>query len=373
MADTRSIPGRLTTDLAIVCLVGIAVTHFIDAGEKFAESGAWGWGVAFVLLAIASVVVAVLLNRLWALPQLWVAAAAVALVPMVGYVVSRTVAVPGLIGHLGDWISLLGILAMVCEAVLLALSGYALSSVFRLAPALNVVTLAMLTFSGFAAADGYPVGMGCAAKVMIETGGGHEMDSADLTTPCLSKASTRDRREAVRLWRDAWSVARRRFPTYEAAREAGYDYSIKPFDEQVSSATGLLHVTNRRALKDRRTLDPNAPESLAYQVLPDGQLSLAAFVFRTSSARQPPSFGGPIVKWHAHTSSGRLGKRVMAHVWMTPSFRTAYAMEAPAQSLADARFPPANRLAGGAEERRERRVERRPKEARVPQVTLSAR
>jgi hypothetical protein len=373
LPPARSLQSKIVADLAIACLIGIAVTHFADASDHFTEPRGWPWGVAFVLLSVASIALAVVLNRLWWSRWVWVAAAVIALVPMVGYVVTRALPVYGLIDHMGEWVDYLGIIAFACEALLLGLAAQSLKPAFTLAPMLNLVTVALLSFAVLSAASGYPVGTGCAAKVMVMTGGGHaEMDMANETkTQCVRQATAAQRAQAVRLWRTTWQVARTRFPTYEAARRAGYDYAIKPFDQQVSEATGLLHLTSKAALKDGRTLDPNAPESLAYQVLPDGRLSLVAFVYRQSSKLPAPPLGGPILKWHVHTSNGRIGRTMMAHVWLTPTFRTALAGEEPLQSLADARFPPAGRLAGVAGTPADRRSDRRPHDARVPELALT--
>jgi hypothetical protein len=128
---------------------------------------------------------------------------------------------------------------------------------------------------------------------------------------CLRVASPAERSEATALWRESWRVARERFPTFEAARAAGYDFSIKPFDEQIAGGSGLLHLTSRDAMRDRRVLDVERPESLVYQVLPDGKVSLAALLFRARSSKPPPPRGGEIVKWHAHASAGRLGRTIM--------------------------------------------------------------
>jgi hypothetical protein len=328
--------SRLLTDFAVVCLGGIAATHLLDAPGKLDHAPLWA--VAFFALSFSAVALAVLLNRLWWLPQLWMAAAALALLPMIGYVLSRAVAVPGLKDHMGQWIEPLGITALVFELTLLVISARALSPVVRFSPVANVASVAVVSFVALAAATGYPVATGCAQKVMLSSQStGHHSDPAAYKTQCIKSATGRERAEARALWRDAWRVASQRFPSYKAARAAGYDFAIKPFDEQIAGGSGLLHLTNRQALRDGRMLDPDRPESLVYQVLPDGKVSLAALLFRGSSSKPPPRRGGPIVKWHGHTSRGRPGKTVMSHIWLTPSVRTAFAHEAPEQALADAR------------------------------------
>ncbi len=179
---------------------------------------------------------------------------------------------------------------------------------------------------------------GCDQRVMLSTASdAHHDDPAAYTMQCLRVASPAERSEAKALWRESWRVARERFPTFEAARAAGDDFSIKPFDEQIAEGSGLLHLTSRDAMRDRRVLDVERPESLVYQVLPDGKVSLTALLFRARSSKPPPPKGGEIVKWHAHASAGRIGRTVMAHTWLTKSMRTAFAHEAPEQALADAR------------------------------------
>jgi hypothetical protein len=337
MPRVRSPLRRLLTDFSVLCLGGIAATHLLDAPGKLDHAPVWA--VAFFSLSLAAIVLGVLLNRLWWQPQLWVAAAVLAALPMVGFALSRAVPLPGLEDHVGQWLEPLGIVALVFEVCLLALSTYMLHPVMRLSPATNLASVGVVSFVALAAATGYPVAVGCDQKVMLTSqAGGHHSDPAAYKTQCIGEATRTERAEATTLWRDAWRAARERFPTYAAARAAGYDFAIKPFDEQIAGGSGLLHLTSRTAMRDRRVLDPARPESLVYQVLPDGKVSLAALLFRGSRSKAPPSRGGPIVKWHGHASAGRPGRTVMTHVWLTPSVRTAFAHEAPEQALADARL-----------------------------------
>jgi hypothetical protein len=67
--------------------------------------------------------------------------------------------------------------------------------------------------------------------------------------------------------------------------------------------TGFEHYINWPLIDDDNILDPNAPESIVFQVGPNGERTLVAAMFitpRDVTVEDPPDFGGALVQWHAH-------------------------------------------------------------------------
>ena len=69
--------------------------------------------------------------------------------------------------------------------------------------------------------------------------------------------------------------------------------------------TGFEHYINWPLIDDDDILDPNAPESIVFQVGPNGERTLVAAMFitpRDVTVEDPPDFGGALVQWHAHNN-----------------------------------------------------------------------
>jgi hypothetical protein len=69
--------------------------------------------------------------------------------------------------------------------------------------------------------------------------------------------------------------------------------------------TGFEHYINWPLIDDDNILDPNAPESIVFQVGPNGERTLVAAMFitpRDVTVEDPPDFGGALVQWHAHNN-----------------------------------------------------------------------
>jgi hypothetical protein len=106
--------------IAVTCLGGIAVTHLTDLPEKIEEAPYMA--VMFCGLIAASAGLAIVLARSRNPAVAWPLAGAVAALPLTGYVLSRSVALPQLEDHVGDWTNPAGVASLVFEAVLIALS-----------------------------------------------------------------------------------------------------------------------------------------------------------------------------------------------------------------------------------------------------------
>jgi hypothetical protein len=120
--DGRRGSARAAYDraIAVVCLGGIAVTHLTDLPEKLEEAPYMA--VLFCGLIISSAVLGILLATGRSVAMLWPLAGLLGALPLIGYVLSRSVALPQLEDHVGDWLSPAGVASLVFEAVLVAIS-----------------------------------------------------------------------------------------------------------------------------------------------------------------------------------------------------------------------------------------------------------
>jgi hypothetical protein len=113
--------------IAVVCLGGIAVTHLTDLPEKLDEAPYMA--VLFCGLIVSSAVLGILLATGRSVAMVWPLAGAVGALPLIGYVLSRSVGLPQLEDHVGDWLNPAGVASLVFEAVLVAISVSRLSHV----------------------------------------------------------------------------------------------------------------------------------------------------------------------------------------------------------------------------------------------------
>jgi hypothetical protein len=115
-----------STTLTVVGLAGIGLIHLLDSVNTFHETRWLFW--AYVALMAATIVVAgALLHRP---DQRWLTAAALcALFPLVGYIVSRTMGLPGADDDIGNWTDPLGLASLWVEGAVLATAGYTLARV----------------------------------------------------------------------------------------------------------------------------------------------------------------------------------------------------------------------------------------------------
>lgn len=122
MEASRTGSGRLAYDrvTAVVCLGGIAITHLTDLPEKIDEAPYMA--VLFCGLIVSSAALGIFLATGRGAAMVWPLAAAVGALPLIGYVVSRSVGLPQLEDHVGDWLNPAGVASLVFEAVLVVIS-----------------------------------------------------------------------------------------------------------------------------------------------------------------------------------------------------------------------------------------------------------
>jgi hypothetical protein len=122
----RQAPLRL---LGILALAGVAVAHAVDLGAHVDHAPYLA--VLFCALIAACALLALALAVEWRTHAAWAAAVAASAGAIGGYVVSRTVGLPGIADHVGDWGEPAAVAAIVCEAAVVALGCFALWSAHR--------------------------------------------------------------------------------------------------------------------------------------------------------------------------------------------------------------------------------------------------
>jgi hypothetical protein len=120
VVDARSYIAR---SVGIMGLVGVALIHLLDAGSKFEETPYIFW--MYVGLMAASLAIAGLLLHIenW---RTWAAAGGLAAATISGYVLSRTIGLPGATNDIGNWGESLGLASLLVEGCVVALALYRL-------------------------------------------------------------------------------------------------------------------------------------------------------------------------------------------------------------------------------------------------------
>ena len=101
-------------------VLAIGLIHILDAASTYYSTRWLFW--AYMALIAASVPVALILLHSTS-PLAWIAAAAIATGPLVGYLWSRAVGLPGDAPDIGNWLCTLGMAALFVETTLLGLSA----------------------------------------------------------------------------------------------------------------------------------------------------------------------------------------------------------------------------------------------------------
>ena len=94
-------------------LAGIAVVHILDLPGKWTETRYLGWGYIAVIAASLF-----LMERVITRASQWdyLASAGLAGSVIVGFVINRTIGMPGAMDDIGNWLEPLGLLSLFVEA-----------------------------------------------------------------------------------------------------------------------------------------------------------------------------------------------------------------------------------------------------------------
>ncbi|MBV9047625.1 MAG: hypothetical protein JOY58_05125 [Solirubrobacterales bacterium] len=106
--------------LGATAVLAIALVHILDAVSTYHGTRWIFWSYMAVIVASVPIVLLLLHS---ASPLAWGAAAGVAAGPLLGYLWSRTIGLPGDRPDIGNWLCTLGMAALFVESSLLALSA----------------------------------------------------------------------------------------------------------------------------------------------------------------------------------------------------------------------------------------------------------
>jgi hypothetical protein len=106
--------------VAIVGLAGVALIHLLDLPGTFDDQAYKGW--LYIALITGTLLTAATLVRS-SDPRAWLAAAALPLGAVAGYVWSRTIGLPGGADDIGNWTEPLGLASLFVEGSLVAVAA----------------------------------------------------------------------------------------------------------------------------------------------------------------------------------------------------------------------------------------------------------
>lgn len=113
---------------AIVGLGAVALIHLLELQGKYDETKYLGIG--YGLLIIACVIAGAMLLHKNDLKG-WILGGGASLATLVGYAATRTVGLPQSNGDIGNWLEPIGLASIFIEALVVAISFYALASMRR--------------------------------------------------------------------------------------------------------------------------------------------------------------------------------------------------------------------------------------------------
>ena len=127
--------SRLSADPAVraVAVSGLIVVGIIHALEIQGQLSGAAWLTAgFVLLAVSAPLAGIWLLIRPAMPS-WAFGGLVCLSAALGYIITRSIPVPGDQGDFGNWLEPLGVAALITEWIVVSLVGLTLASERRVA------------------------------------------------------------------------------------------------------------------------------------------------------------------------------------------------------------------------------------------------
>jgi hypothetical protein len=123
LAIDRTTPIALSLMGSVLC-IAIGLIHIQDQGGLLGNQSPHWLAIGYYAIEIAAGITALLLARQHVLG--WVFALGVSAAPATGYILSRTVGVPGDPGDIGNWGYTLGTVSLIVEGALFAIAVLAL-------------------------------------------------------------------------------------------------------------------------------------------------------------------------------------------------------------------------------------------------------
>src|SRR5215472_12005645 len=118
--------------ITIVALLTIAVVHLLDLPDTI---GSTPWiGIGYLAIMAGCVFVAALLLHGSSNRSTWLLAGIVAAAPLAGYLLTRTVGLPGDSADIGNWGDQLGTVSLFTEALVVGVSMYGIGLASRTEP-----------------------------------------------------------------------------------------------------------------------------------------------------------------------------------------------------------------------------------------------
>ena len=125
MGIRDALDDAIARAVAIGGLVAIALIHILQLPDAFAEIGYLG--ALFIAAVATCLLLAGVLTRT-SDDLAWAAAGGLAALILLGYVLSRSVGLPGFTDDVGEWSEAPGLASMVVESLLIVVSGAVLLS-----------------------------------------------------------------------------------------------------------------------------------------------------------------------------------------------------------------------------------------------------
>ena len=125
MSVRGAVDDALARGSGVAGLGGVGLIHTLQVPDAFLEIGYLG--ALFIAVATACVVLAAALTRT-SDDRLWIAVGALPALILVGYLLSRSVGLPGFTSDKGEWADPPALAAMLLECTLIVLSASVLAS-----------------------------------------------------------------------------------------------------------------------------------------------------------------------------------------------------------------------------------------------------
>lgn len=127
-ASSLVVPGPVIRAAGALLALAVATAHVADQGGVTAFTSPDWLGWAYRVIEVGGVLTAIALSWPRSSRVGWASGMVLGAAPFLGYVISRTLGVPGDSGDIGNWGDWLGTVALFAEAALVTISAAMLSA-----------------------------------------------------------------------------------------------------------------------------------------------------------------------------------------------------------------------------------------------------